>query len=519
MIVPQAFAMLFARTLDLFREPDAKEDQKLQFRALVGLLRIDTVTLAADAGRLLVNGTPTVGTACATLVQRLELHAVEQITIPADPPPRQVFELLKALADQPGQDDLRTRLKASGVERITVVPARSGRPSAAAGPDVAPVPKLDLGADGILRSDEDSSSVPLARVPVVSDEVKAVPVAADVRASAPSAATSRSTRDLLAELLANPKGPHAGDLLAVLGRQLEAAMRANRVEQALEIVAGIVRAEQQVGEGDESRRRQYSIALKRIYTKRLLGRIAKLAGTPDLREYALLALQRAGADGVEILLDLLVAAPTIEERRGIFTALTQIKEGTDQLVHMLGHNEWFVVRNIAELAGELALEEAVPALARQLDHPDERVRMAIALALAKIGSRAAADPLRRALKDPSPTVRIQAALGVGGHRSNALAMPLVVAMGEEGDEAVERELMLALGRIGSPDAVQALIKFAQPGGKLFGRKSTALRVTAVEALRLAATPAAVGTLEGLAADGDRPVRAAAQAALADLKEK
>jgi HEAT repeat protein len=522
MIVPQAFAVLFARTLDLFRDPDAKEDQKLQFRALVGLLRADAVTLTADAGRVLLNGTPIAsaggGGPCAALVQRMELHAVEEITIPADPPPRQVFELLKALADQPGQDDIRTRLKASGVERIAVaVHTPVGRPPAAVAPDVAPAPKLDLGTDGILRSDmDDNSSVPRA-VPVVSDEVKAAPVAADLRAGAPAAATSRSARDLLAELLGSPKGPHAGDLLGVLSRQFETAMRANRLEQALEIVAGVVRAEQQVGE--DGPRRQYSIALKRMYTKRLLGGIARLAGKPDLREDALLALQRAGADGVEVLLDLLVAAPTIEERRGVFTALTQVREGTDQLVHMLGHHEWFVVRNIAELAGELALDEAVPALARQLDHPDERVRMAIALALAKIGSRAAADPLRRALKDPSPAVRIQAALGVGGQRSNALAMPLVVAMGEEEDEAVEQELMLALGRIGSPDAVQALIKFAQPGGKLFGRKPTALRVTAVEALRLAATPAAVGTLEGLAADGDRPVRAAAEAALADLKRK
>jgi HEAT repeat protein len=98
-------------------------------------------------------------------------------------------------------------------------------------------------------------------------------------------------------------------------------------------------------------------------------------------------------------------------------------------------------------------------------------------------------------------------------------MPLVVAMEQEEDEAVERELMLALGRIGSPAAVQALITFAQPGGRLFGRKPAALRATAVEALRLAATPAAVGTLEGLTDDGDKNVRNAAQSALADLKRK
>jgi HEAT repeat protein len=184
---------------------------------------------------------------------------------------------------------------------------------------------------------------------------------------------------------------------------------------------------------------------------------------------------------------------------------------------MLGHHQWFVVRNVAELAGELGLEEAVPALGEQLNHADERVRKACALALAKIGSSAAAEPLRRALRDKSPEVRLQAALGVGGRKASALAMPLVVAMEQEEDEGVERELMMALGRIASPAAVQALIKFAQPGGRFFGRQPMARRVIAIEALRLAATPAAIGTLEGLTDDGDKDVRHAAESALADLK--
>jgi len=68
-------------------------------------------------------------------------------------------------------------------------------------------------------------------------------------------------------------------------------------------------------------------------------------------------------------------------------------------------------------------------------------------------------------------------------------------------------------------AVQALIKVAQPSGRIFGRKPAAVRVAAVEALRLAATPAAVGTLEGLAADGDKEVRAAVRTALAELEQK
>jgi len=491
MIVPQTFAALFARTLDLFRDPAAKEGQKVQFRALVELLKVDAVTVTVDGGRLAVNGTPLEGAAYAVLAQRLEFHAVGEIQIPAAAPPAEMFELLRALADQPGEGDVASRLRATGAQRISVAIQASVSQEVAAPPDVPP-------------------PGPPADVPAILQEESAA-------AFAPATAASRSSGDILAELQRKPTGPQVPDLLAVLSRQLETAMRANRLEQALAIVAGIVRAEQSIG--DEARRRQYSIALKRIYTKPLLEGIAHLVPMPSQRDAALLALQRAGEGGVEVLLDLLVAAPTIDERRGIFQALTGMKEGTDQLVHMLGHHQWFVVRNVAELVGELGLEEAVPALARQLDHEDERVRKAVALALAKTGSRSAAEPLRRALKDKSREVRIQAAVGVGGRKASALAMPLVVAMGEEEDETVEQELMLALGRIGSPDAVQALIKFAQPGGKLFGRKPTALRVTAVEALRLAATPAAIGTLEGLGADSDKQVRAAAQAALRDLKQK
>src|SRR6266576_2677206 len=430
----QDFAALFERTLDLFRDPGAKGEQKAQFRTLAGLLKSEAVTIAVQDGRLWASGTTRVSVRMQTFVFGTPIAPVS-----ASPPPP-----------------------------VTPAPPSSKEPT----------------------RDED--------IPEILREAAAQNIG-----FSPAAAATRTTSDLIGQLQDKPDGPQVGELLAILGRQLEAAMKANRTTQALMIVAGIVRAEQQVS--DASRRRQYSIALKRMYNKALLEAIAEVANHPTDREDALLVLRRAGEDGVEVLLDLLVAAPTIEERRGIFMALTGMKEGTDQLVHMLGHHQWFVVRNVAELAGELALEDAVPALAKQLDHDDERVRKALALALAKIGSSGAEEPLRRALRDKSPEVRMQAALGVG-RKSSALAMPLVAAMEEEEDEGVERELILALGRIGSASAVQALIKFAQPGGRLFGRRPAALRAMAVEALRLAATPAAIGTLEGLTDDGDKEVR-------------
>jgi HEAT repeat protein len=321
----------------------------------------------------------------------------------------------------------------------------------------------------------------------------------------------------LVELERNPGAPNVDNLLAGLVRKVEAMVKSEPAEQLLPIILTIVRNEQRVPEGS-SARRHYGITLRRIYSKAVLRALAQLVTTPRRAE-AMVALQRARDDAVEVLFDALVAAPTVGERRAVFDALTQMTQGTEQLVHVLDHPEWFVVRNVAELLGELGMEDAVPALSRQLDHPNERVRKAVALALAKIGTRSTAEPLRRALRDKSPDVRVQVALGIGGRKSIALAMPLVVAMEDEKDEAVARELILALGRIGSPDAVQALIKYSQPASRLFGRKAPERRIAAVEALRTVATGPAIGTLQGLADDGDKDVRAAARAALADLESK
>ena len=104
MPTPETIAARFARCLDLFRDPAAKQAQKLEFRALLELLAEAPVTLKADAGRLEVNGVACEGKALTALLQRLDLHGVAEIALPQGPPPMQLFELFKALADQPDQE-------------------------------------------------------------------------------------------------------------------------------------------------------------------------------------------------------------------------------------------------------------------------------------------------------------------------------------------------------------------------------------------------------------------------------
>ena len=336
-------------------------------------------------------------------------------------------------------------------------------------------------------------------------------------AFSPAVARSQTTATLLQELDRAPDAPNVGDLLAVLGRQVEDAVHNNRREQALAIAVALVRFEQRVPEG--SARRNYGIALRRMYSKPLLKCLAGLLAVPKHEADAVLALQRGGQDAVEVLIELLTTTPAIGERRGVFDALRQANAAREQLIPLLRHEKWFVVRNVADVIGEMGMQTVVPELAECLEHPDERVRKSVALALAKIGTANTSEPLRRALRDKSPEVRVQVAVGAGGRRTTGLATPLIVALQEEEDEVVQRELILALGRIGTPDAVKALIKVAQPSGFLFARKPATLRLAAVEALGLAATAPALGTLEGLSGDGDKQVRGAAKAAVRELAKK
>jgi HEAT repeat protein/PBS lyase HEAT-like repeat-containing protein len=560
---PQLFAVQLSQAVESFASPspDATEQQKSALRGLVALVKTEGVFLKCDDAGLEIGGTRIHSPAAASLVRQLKGHGIGEVRIARGAPPADVFNLLKALSQQPGSfslgDGVEVRLRTSSAHSITVIP----EPPPETGENEAVTKREELNikssevtasADGITRADdfalehapeappparaprpsrdfvithstEDFAEQHEALMPARPDPVpppsSAAPPAPGGRgmetqsyADSPAPVEGTGTLDALAAQIAgNPKAPNIGDLLARAGTMVDELVRKDRIEQAIDGLSDIIAVEGKLTEGSE--RRQFGIMLKRAVTRSVLQAASRLVAHPQYTTKAVGVLQRAGADGTEVLLELLIAAPTVSERRTFFDALRNMKEGASLLVHHLAHHEWFVVRNVAELAGELGLEEALPELAKLLSHEDVRVRKAAALAVAKIGTSKSLDPLRRALKDESVEVRTQVAVGIGGRKSSALAMPLVVALEEEKDATVQRELILALGRIGTPDAVQALIKLAEPSGGLFKRKPSLLRIAAVEALALVGSPAARGMLEGLAKDGDREVKEAAQRAV------
>jgi HEAT repeat protein len=250
-------------------------------------------------------------------------------------------------------------------------------------------------------------------------------------------------------------------------------------------------------------------ALRRLLTPTFLRILPRAAARSRPRADALQAvLHAAGEDGAAAVIAHVTLAPTLADRRFSFEMLLKLPAAIPVLSRMLAAPQWHVARNAAHLLGELHAAEAQGVLGTALQHADERVRRAAAHALAKLGTQPAVQSLRTALVDPSARVRVQVAAGLAGRKGSKSSTTLTRALDEETDVEVQLALLMALGKLGTPDAVNRLIKAAEPDGRLFKKKPIAFRVAAVHALGDVRTPAARAVLQSLANDKEREVREA-----------
>ena len=177
-----------------------------------------------------------------------------------------------------------------------------------------------------------------------------------------------------------------------------------------------------------------------------------------------------------------MAADTLEERRVFFDAIVAMRAGIPMLIDALGHPQWFVVRNAACAArrdgGGAGGPRAGPAAGARAT---SACAQAAAGALSRITTPAAA---RRAAPDaPRPLAARAPARGqrlrvAAGQAHNAA--PLAAALDAELDGDVQLGILAALGRLGTPDAVQKLVKAVRPHhGRL---RPATYRVAALEAL-------------------------------------
>lgn len=275
--------------------------------------------------------------------------------------------------------------------------------------------------------------------------------------------------------------------------------------------------------GESSGRLALESLLRRLHRAPVLDLLAlQLPHSAD-RASLLQLFARAGDAGVDVLVHHLMTTDDSRGRRAYFDGIIAMDAGSRALFDALRDGRWFVVRNAAALLGEMGAEHADEELIALLRHDDARLRVAAARALMRLRTVKSLHALHATIDDANPELRrlSAAAFGLagamvgGGVRSPAAR--LAAALEVESDHDVALEMLAALGRLGTADAVQRLIRIAMPattdtnGAPIGETRPAWIRIASLEALVKARGSQMHALTEELARDADPEVAAAAAA--------
>lgn len=501
----QTFARHLARLVWLLeRQPTATVELQAALDGALAAAALAPVTLSTRGERLLVDGAeqPPGAGGLDLLAARLIVLSALELRIDKAPLSKDVLGLARALAAD-GTSGANGAARLAAIESTTVHAITQGAfgrtwatPTPAIGVPVVTGPR--------------SNGMPATLPAIVSEEQ-------DERyhVFASTAAAEGTTPGLFAALDAAATLAATTPLLDRLALTAESAERAGDGEAVADILYGLIVREALVEQAEI--RTGITLCVRRLTAERMLRAVAlRLPRRKGRVEQLLAVLARAGDEGADVVVERLAAEESKSDRRAYFDALKRLNAGVPTLLHMLGDAQWYVVRNAAELLGEMHVEAAEASLIPLLTHDDHRVRRAAATALGKIGTTGAIDSLRAALRAAEPAGRAQAAAGLAARRGVRVATTMVRALNAESDAEVQHALLAALGRLRTPDAVQRLAQAAAPDSwwasvtARTARKLPAYRIAAAKALADAGTPEARLALDALRGDGDREVRAAVE---------
>lgn len=558
-----ALAERFAALVALVNDrPSAVMEQREAARAVTEAARAGAVTLSLQHGALLADGAPFDS---PLLASRFGTYGLEELGVTERAAQADLLDVARLLAAAPGDGDpvarfaarqtaldakaLPRRLRARGTveaepsapSRVTpAAPAKrvsgqSARLAPGVQASIAPRPSRPSVPGVPVVAPEPSESAPPPDVPgPIAPRPRTTPVALKLALAAPPEPVleARDAPERLAEALPIPEvaeGTLAAARLAIemadtpqrLGAALEQlvtlsdlAFRQGRHDDLVESLTTLVGLEFELLARDDSdaRRQALNHAVRKLAKPVLLRQLAVLRHVRAADAVASLRLQqvifRFGVDGVEAVIDEFASAPTDEARAVCVECLRGLRRTYDAL-HAFAHDpRELVVRQIAQLLGELRDPRAYALLAELLQHPDERTRRIAVAAFAESGRDDAIEAVAFALEDESPLVRLRAVAALAGRRDPDVLRSLIALIERETDREVLYAAIGAVGAIATPDAVQALIPIAQGEGANPLRRAAAMRIQACTALVIIRTPVAMAAVQVLRADRDREVREA-----------
>ncbi|MEP7380446.1 MAG: HEAT repeat domain-containing protein [Gemmatimonadota bacterium] len=548
---PVAFTCAFAELVWLLvYRPGATDEQKRALRAALVEARAEGFVLSlAELNRAIASAAnlspiPAELPWLHELAARMAGHSVGMLEFSSGAKATDLLGLTRALSTPPRQGDegtgfdtlvLALRLttvnvrlgRAAFVRRGT--PIATSRPTPVATSRITPARPARTPGLGIL-SIEGSGS------PQVGERVRAMGIGVPTPVTAMQAVGTRhdtledleyqdriveaaftrpgqspALRELLQRLEGELDGRSAPIVLDDLTRATEDFAREGRWADVTDVLRHMVVREAQIADSDV--KRAFLIHLRRLFKPGILRALAHLlTRRRELRAAIEAIFVRSGDAGADILVELLAASNVTSERRTYRTALVSCPAAIEPLTHLLHDPRWYVVRNAAELLGEMGVQEADGKLISVLKHSDARVRRSAAGALARLGTTRGVFALQPLLADHNATVRLQAVHGISSARLARSVPSLLQALERENDPGIQHALLIALGAHPTDEAVERLAVAAKPGS-LLSRKPTPFRLAAVHALGEAGTPAALASLRAMQGDRDRDVRAAVELSL------
>lgn len=546
----QLLARRFARLVERLRvDPAGVALHRKEVRGIAKTLRSMSVGLrVGEGGELLVDGAPGLSTdeaEIALLANRLTAYGVEELGLATGASEADLHDLARLLATAPDQQDplayfaaRATSIDATGIPRRLRARPDAEQPTPPAGTATRPTPRAAMAA---VAADAPNAAGTIAETPAHSAADAADQPPRPALESASSAADGRADQltealplpvttvpevaGLFADLLDATDAPALRRPLEALSTRVDLAFRAGRFNEMLEALAGLVSIEftQLALDSSDERRREFAQAVRRLATPVILRQLAGMRhrhAFDDTRRVQLQAiLSRFGTAGAEALIDEYATASTAETRARCLDALRGHPRTNDALFELVRDTRDPVVRQAATLLGALGDERAEALLIELVRHPDARSRRAAVAALERFGSPASLEAIGFALLDDAPTVRLRAvaALGVrGGEHGVRVLAPL---LDSEPDREVRDAAVASLGRIGTPEAVQLLIRCAQGETAHPRKRSANYRLQACRALVLVRSPQAMAAVQMLRDDRDREVREGAARLVAQASRR
>jgi HEAT repeat protein len=243
------------------------------------------------------------------------------------------------------------------------------------------------------------------------------------------------------------------------------------------------------------------------------------AAQPELPE--LLAfideIEEASSDA---LCEVLLHSGLVKARRHACQRLIQVcATNPERLRPWLDRPEWFVTRNVAYVLANIPATAAEEMLLLLVQHGDARVRGECLAGLAGCRTAAARQATVALTDDPDLALRLSALRSLYATRDPVLADRLRARIQARTFSQLAQEeraaLIETLGHVGSPDVVPLLESLLTQPSALDRRESDPMADAAARALAALEIPASYQVLRRAARSWSRPVRRAAETALAE----